>query len=360
MIIDWINQVSPDPDQQARNAAKARQAVLTKPAGSLGQLEQIAVDFAGWQAREQAELDTINIRVFAADHGVCQQGVSAYPQEVTAQMVQNFLNGGAAISVLAQGLGADFAVVNLGTVTALGNDIDKAINLDNQFIANSTADFSVAAAMSESQLAKALNVGRNQVSNSPNAAQLFIGGEMGIGNTSAASAIYSALLGLPAAETVGPGTGIDRQGQKTKAEVIERALSLHAGQLDDALSVLRCVGGFEIAALVGAYISSAQQKTPVLVDGFICTAAALLACEINASCRAWMLFAHQSAEPAHVKALEKLNAKPLLKLEMRLGEGSGAAVAVPIIKSALSLHANMATFATAGVSDGSGVVNGTE
>jgi len=263
-------------------------------------------------------------------------------------MVQNFLAGGAAISVLAKELGADFSVVNLGTVSP----IEDAPGLHNAPIAASTQDFSLAPAMSHADLTQALEIGRQQLSNSQlSNSQLFIGGEMGIGNTTSASAIYSSLLDLPPEQTVGPGTGIDAQGQAHKAKVIAQAVALHKNSMSDALSVLQHLGGFEIAALTGAYIAAAQQQTPVLVDGFICTAAALLACRINASCRAWMLFSHQSAEPAHISALEALDASPLLNLGMRLGEGSGAAMAVPIIKNALLLHSQMATFADAGVSD---------
>ncbi len=342
MSIDWITQPCPQPNAAARNAALERQSILTKPAGSLGKLEQIAVDFAAWQSNPIPTLSDISIRIFAADHGVCANNVSAFPQEVTAQMVLNFLSGGAAISVLAQELAADFKVVNLGTVTPL----DDAPKLVNTPIAAQSADLSRQAALTEPQLAAALNIGQQQA----NPATLFIGGEMGIGNTTPASAIYAALLDLPAQKTVGPGTGIDQSGQDHKAHIINQALSLHAKELNTPLAVLKHLGGFEIAALTGAYISAAQKQTPILVDGFICTAAALLATRINPSCRDWMLFSHASAEPAHQLALESLKADAILDLGMRLGEGSGAAVCVPILKNALLLHANMATFNDAGVS----------
>ncbi|GAA6137691.1 nicotinate-nucleotide--dimethylbenzimidazole phosphoribosyltransferase [Arenicella sp. 4NH20-0111] len=349
----WVFEPCPQPDRAALEAALARQATLTKPAGSLGRLEDIAVKFASWQSNETPVIDKILIRVFAADHGVCAQNVSAFGQEVTGQMIQNFLNGGAAISVLANSLGADFRVVNLGTIGSI-NDHSK---LTNAQIAPSTQDLSLAPAMTSDQLERALNVGRSEVldftlqSTTSNSGCLFIGGEMGIGNTTAASAIYASRLGLTAKHTVGPGTGLTPSEQTHKSNVVDAALKCHQSKLNDPLSVLQHVGGFEIAALTGAYITAAQCKIPSLIDGFICTAAALLACEINPNCRDWMLFSHTSAEPAHGHALEKLRASPLLDLGLRLGEGSGAAVAVPILLNALNLHANMATFDAAGVSD---------
>lgn len=343
--LEWIYQSSQSIDLNALQLAQARQQQLTKPMGSLGVLEQLAIQFAGWSGAERPELETILIRVFAGDHGVCQHGVSAFPQEVTAQMVRNFVHGGAAISALARDLQADFCVINMGTVVPI-QDADTLINLN---IAKGSADLSREPAMSETVLSACLNAGRAQVNNRN--AHLFIAGDMGIGNTTSAAAIYSALLGLTPKETVGPGTGVDEAGIAIKQAVIAKALKLHQPQLHNPVAVLRCLGGLEIAGMVGAYISAAQRGIPILVDGFISTAAALLASKINSSTQDWMIFAHQSAEPAHVKALDHLNARPLLNLDMRLGEGSGAAVAVPIIKAALSLHNNMATFTDAGVTD---------
>lgn len=258
-------------------------------------------------------------------------------------MIQNFIHGGAAISVLARRASADFAVVNAGTVEAL----DDAPQLQNAQLANGTADFTEQAAMSADLLSAALELGRQQIT----AADLFIGGEMGIGNTTAASAIYCALLELSPELAVGPGTGVDEEGLDRKCQVIYRALDFHANKLSNAVDVLQRLGGLEIAGLVGAYIACAQIGVPVLVDGFISTAAALLADEINPGVRDWLLFAHQSAEPAHQHALEHLQAQALLNLGMRLGEGSGAGVAVPLIQTALALHSEMATFADAGVSE---------
>ncbi len=342
---NWIFAPCKVVNEAATQAALKHQSTLTKPAGSLGKLESLAVKFAGWQASEFPRLDNITVRVFAADHGVCAKGVSAFPQVVTAQMVANFADGGAAICVLSRQIGADFAVVNLGTVNA----IEAGDNVIACVIAPGTGDFSEQPAMNSAQLAQALMAGKRSVE--AGRMDLFIGGEMGIGNTTSASALYSALLDLPPEKTVGPGTGVDRRGVEIKCGVIDRALSLHSAQLNSPLDIMRCLGGFEIAALSGAYIACAQRGIPALVDGFIATAAALVAVRLNPGVNDWLLFSHRSAEPAHVLALQALRGEPLLDLGMRLGEGSGAAVAVPILQSALNLHRQMATFEQASVSD---------
>ncbi len=327
--------------------ARAYQATLTKPVGSLGQLECIAEQFCGLQASLNPTLETIAVRVFAGDHGVCSQGVSAFPQAVTVQMITNFLRGGAAISVLSRDLGADFCVINMGTATPIEAAFAQHPQLVHAPIDNGTQDFSVTAAMTSQQLDQALSIGKSAIESL--SVDLFIGGEMGIGNTTSASAIYASLLALSPAQTVGPGSGIDKKGIYHKEAVITAALKLHRHSLDSAYNVLRCLGGFEIAGLVGSFIACAQRGIPVLVDGFICTAAALIAVKLNPGVRDWLLFSHCSAEPAHITALDYLQAKPLLNLGLRLGEGSGAALAVPLLKSALSLHNNMATFSQAGI-----------
>lgn len=339
----WFETASKVVKNEHTEAAKAHQAMLTKPAGSLGFLEDIAVSFSAWQESNSPTLKEPAVVVFAGDHGVCAQGISAFPQEVTAQMVLNFCTGGAAISVLAKEMNAQFSVVNMGIIST----ISDAPNLVNRPLMTGTKDFTSEPAMTEATMLNALELGRQQV---PPKASLFIGGDMGIGNTTSASAIYSLLLKLPAETTVGPGTGVDKDGLAIKRKCLYRAFNLHADELETPLGILQHVGGLEIAGLVGAYIACAQQGIPVLVDGFITTAAALLAVKINPSCRNWMLFAHKSAEPAHQRALDSLNARPILDLGMRLGEGSGAGVAVALIKNALALHTNMATFAGAGVS----------
>lgn len=345
MTDHWIYTAAQELNKGAEKQAKAHQASLTKPAGSLGYLEDLAIQFCAWQGTNSPQCNNVLVRVFAGDHGVCQQGVSAYPQQVTAQMILNFLSGGAAISVLSKSLNADFAVVNMGTV----EELPDSVGLVNVQLRPGTEDFTQSSAMQAETLFKALRHGQEQVESSD--AKLFIGGEMGIGNTTSASAIYSQLLGLTPEQSVGPGTGVDQEGLTNKQNALHRAFEYHHGKLDKPLDILQHVGGFEIAALVGAYIASAQQGIPILIDGFITTAAALLAVRINPSVRQWMLFAHQSAEPAHHLALEAMGATPIVNLGLRLGEGSGAALVVPIIQSSLALHNEMATFANAGVSE---------
>ena len=343
----WLNPCR-SPDETVRGEALARQQQLTKPAGSLGRLEQVAVDLAALQGREKPALEQVWISIFAGDHGVVAEGISAYPQEVTGQMLHNFVSGGAAISVLARQLEARLEVVDLGTVN-LALDLPGVRHVR---IAAGTANFARQAAMTPAQGELALQAGRDSALRAVEAgARLFIGGEMGIGNTTAASALACALLKCPAAELSGPGTGLDVAGVKHKAEVIEAALELHAGNIDDPLQALLHVGGLEIAALTGAYLACAQEGVAVLVDGFICTVAALVAVRINPSCRAWLFFGHRGAEPGHRRVLAELDGEPLLELGLRLGEGSGAALAVPLLRLACDLHGQMATFAEAAVAD---------
>ncbi|AWM91085.1 nicotinate-nucleotide--dimethylbenzimidazole phosphoribosyltransferase [Pseudomonas sp. 31-12] len=343
----WLNPCKPV-DSQTVELAQARQQQLTKPAGSLGRLEAVAVQLAGLQGQVKPSLDQLWITIFAGDHGVVAEGVSAFPQEVTGQMLHNFVSGGAAISVLARRLGASLEVVDLGTVTPSLN-LPGVRHLN---IGAGTANFVEGPAMTQAQGELALQAGRDSVQRAVAAgAQLFIGGEMGIGNTTAASALACALLDCPVVHLAGPGTGLDAAGVSHKARVIERALALHGAQRGDALQTLFNLGGFEIAALVGAYLACAQEGVAVLVDGFICSVAALVAVRLNPQCREWLLFGHRGAEPGHRHVLETLNAEPLLDLGLRLGEGSGAALAVPLLRLACDLHGQMATFAEAAVAD---------
>jgi nicotinate-nucleotide--dimethylbenzimidazole phosphoribosyltransferase len=343
----WLNPCKPV-DTQVVEQAQARQQQLTKPAGSLGQLEAVAVQLAGLQGRVKPSLEQVWIAIFAGDHGVVAEGVSAFPQEVTGQMLLNFVSGGAAISVLARQLGASLEVVDLGTVT-------PSLNLPGVRHLNvgpGTANFVQGSAMTQAQGQLALQAGRDSVQRAiATGAQLFIGGEMGIGNTTAASALACALLDCPVVHLTGPGTGLNAEGVSHKAQVIERALALHGAQRGDALQTLFNLGGFEIAALVGAYLTCAQEGVAVLVDGFICSVAALVAVRLNPECRQWLLFGHRGAEPGHRHVLETLDAQPLLDLGLRLGEGSGAALAVPLLRLACDLHGQMATFAEAAVAD---------
>lgn len=330
-----------------REEALARQQQLTKPTGSLGQLERVAVQLAGLQGRVKPKADALWIAIFAGDHGVVAEGVSAYPQEVTGQMLHNFVTGGAAISVLAQQLSAQLDVVDLGTIAPL--DLPGVRHLR---IGAGTANFAQGPAMTQEQGLLALQAGRDSVLRAKAVgSELFVGGEMGIGNTAAASAVACSLLECAAQLLVGPGTGLNAAGIAHKIEVIEHALTLHAEHAGDPLQSLFSLGGFEIAALAGAYLACAQEGIAVLVDGFICSVAALVAVRLNPSCRDWMLFGHRGAEPGHRYLLETLQAEPLLDLGLRLGEGSGAALAVPLVRLACQLHNGMATFAEAAVAD---------
>jgi nicotinate-nucleotide--dimethylbenzimidazole phosphoribosyltransferase len=343
----WLNPCKAV-DRQALQDAEQLQQQLTKPAGALGQLETLAVQLAGLQGRLKPSVNQLWIGIFAGDHGVVAEGVSAFPQEVTGQMLRNFVNGGAAISVLARQLQARLEVVDLGTVT-------PSLNLPgvrHLHLGPGTANFARGPAMTPAQGAQALQAGRDTVLRAlAEGAELFIGGEMGIGNTTAASALACVLLDCPVAHLTGPGTGLDTAGVSHKTQVIERALALHAAQRGDPLQTLFNLGGFEIAALVGAYLACAQEGLAVLVDGFICSVAALIAVRLNPACREWLLFGHRGAEPGHRHVLQALNAQPLLELGLRLGEGSGAALAVPLLRLACDLHGQMATFAEAAVAD---------
>lgn len=344
--MSWYHEPAATPSLSHRQQAEQRQTQLTKPAGSLGQLESLAVTLASLQASDQPRCDQVAITIFAGDHGVAAEGVSAYPQAVTAQMVHNFSTGGAAIAVLAKALGATLGVVNVGTV----GELPPLPGVIDRRVAPGTANFAHKAAMSTDQLQQALRVGQEVLLTAKeNGAQLWIGGEMGIANTTSATALACALLNIPAAEIVGPGTGLDNAGQIHKSAVIHRALDLFDATAQQPLKNLQYLGGFEVAALAGAYIAAAQLGIPALVDGFICSVAALYATAINPSIKPWLLISHQSAEPGHQRVLRQFDQTPLIDLGLRLGEGSGAAVAVPLLRLACDLHNQMATFAGAGV-----------
>jgi nicotinate-nucleotide--dimethylbenzimidazole phosphoribosyltransferase len=343
---DWLA-IPPRPlDETAEAAARARQNILTKPPGALGELEEIAIRLAAMQGAERPRAEAAWIAVFAGDHGAAEEGVSAFPQAVTAEMVKNFARGGAAVSVLARELGARLEVVNLGTAFPTAGT-EGVIEIG---LGPGTANLAREAAMTEAQCLRALEAGRDSVRRAAaGGSHIFIGGEMGIGNTTAAAAMACALLGEPPEALTGPGTGLDGAGVARKTEVIRRALALHGAHCGAPFEALRRLGGFEIAALTGAYIACAQTGLPALADGFIATSAALAAERIRPGVSRWFLYAHASAEPGHRRLLEALKARPLLDLGMRLGEGSGAAAAVPLIRLACALHAGMATFAEAAV-----------
>jgi len=348
MSFKWLETPAAALNHAALAAAQARQRQLTKPPGSLGYLEEIAIRLAAMQGTQQPSLERVGIVVFAADHGIAAEGVSAFPQAVTGQMILNFARGGAAISVLARNLGASLEVVDVGSIA----ETQAMSGVVVQKAGSGSANFRRQPAMTETQLVAALQAGRDAVERAlKSGAQLFIGGEMGIANTSSATAMACALLGRSAAEIVGPGTGLDAAGVVHKAQVIEEALALHRAAMTSPLEVLRHVGGFEIAALAGAYIACAQAGLPVLVDGFIASSAALVAMKIRPDAAAWLFFGHASAEPGYIHLMQALKARPLVDLGLRLGEGSGAAVALPLLRLAAALHGQMATFGDAGVSE---------
>ena len=350
MSLEWLGNSVHSIDNTARQDAEARQAILTKPAGSLGMLETLAVQFSAWQGVVKPEINNVHISIFAADHGVAEEGVSAFPQVVTGEMVKNFVRGGAAISVLAKENKANLEIIDVGVKSL--PELDRVINAS---VANATQNIAKNDAMDAEQLQCALQVGKDAAERAKEGnTQLFIGGEMGIANTTSATAVSCQLLGFSdIVEMTGAGTGLDQAGIKHKADVITSILTRYKkafGQDDNPLTVLRVMGGFEIAALSAAYIRCGQLGIPVLVDGFITTVAALLAIKMNKGVEQWMVFSHCSAEAGHTKILAALGVKPLLNLEMRLGEASGAATVIPVIKHALALHNNMATFAEAEVS----------
>lgn len=321
-----------DPDADAVAAAAARQAQLTKPAGSLGRLEEIALFMAGWQGRARPRAQRIHAVVFAGNHGVAAQGVSAFPVEVTAQMVSNFRRGGAAINALAAACGAKLAVVPL--------DLDRP-----------TGDITQGPAMSEAECLAALNAGAAAV---PQACDLLFVGEMGIANTTPAAALCAQVLGGRAEDWVGRGTGIDDAAIARKTAAVTQALALHGPACADSpFETLRRLGGREIAAMAGAILTARQRRVPVLLDGFICCAAIAPLAAANPALTAHCMAAHCSAEAGHARLLERLDLDPLLHLGMRLGEGSGAAVAAQVVRSALAAHDAMATFAEAAVAGSS-------
>lgn len=345
----WLTLPIKPLDMHSQQTAANRQLQLTKPPGSLGMLETVAVSLAGMQAKALPAIEQVHITVYAGDHGIMAEGVSAFPQSVTSAMVRNFANGGAAISVLAKQLDAQLNVINLGTV----DELETINGVTDLRIAAGTANFRYQSAMTTEQTRQAMLAGADNVKTCLDIkADLYIAGEMGIGNTTSATALATCLLDCLPAELVGPGTGLDSQGISHKLRVIEDALIEHSTAIDSSLTALRFFGGFEIAAMVGSYLACAKSGLPVLIDGFISSVAALAAERIQPGCKQWFLYAHQSAEPGHGRILSALNAEPMLKMNLRLGEGSGAAVAVPLLKLACSLHRNMATFEQANIAKG--------
>ncbi|MCK5725693.1 MAG: nicotinate-nucleotide--dimethylbenzimidazole phosphoribosyltransferase [Thiotrichaceae bacterium] len=345
--IQWIDQTLPLLDLKFKQQAIEHQNQLTKPAGSLGRLEDIAIQMAHLQQTKHPSADNIFIAIFAADHGVAEENVSAFPQEVTTQMVSNFLHGGAAINVLAKQLNAHLEIIDVGIKTPL-NAPDKLIE---QRIAKGTKNSTQHPAMSEEQLRLALNAGFDSATRAKKQnAQLYIGGEMGIANTTSASALYCALLNLTPTQVTGAGTGLNEQAIASKTQVVQQILAQHQSHCgSDPLKWLQCVGGFEIVALCGAYLHAAQRGIPILVDGFISSVAALYAQHIQPDISEWLFYSHLSAEQGHLITLNTKSNKPLIDLGLRLGEASGAALAAPLLRTACALHNEMATFTEAAV-----------
>jgi nicotinate-nucleotide--dimethylbenzimidazole phosphoribosyltransferase len=324
-----VLQALPAFDEATAETARARNADLTKPPGALGRLEDLAIWYAGWRGDARPRMARPQVVVFAGNHGVTARGVSAFPAEVTAQMVANFKAGGAAINQLAEAFGASMTVVAL--------DLDRP-----------TRDFTTGAAMSDDELVAALAAGWEAVDPS---ADLLVTGEMGIGNTTSAAALAGALYGGVAGDWTGRGTGLSDEGLALKTRVVAEALARHADVAGDPLEALRCLGGRELAAMAGAIARARVLRIPVILDGFICTAAAaVLECAAPGALD-HAVAGHVSAEGAHPALLARLGKAPLLDLGLRLGEGSGAALAIGVVRAAVACHSGMATFTEAGVSD---------
>jgi nicotinate-nucleotide--dimethylbenzimidazole phosphoribosyltransferase len=318
----------PEADLEAGAAADAREGQLTKPAGSLGRLEEIAHWMCLWQGRHPPRADRARICVFAGNHGVAARGVSAYPAEVTAQMVQNFIAGGGAVNQLAAMADTDLRIYEMA-------------------LEQPTEDFTQGPAMSETECARAITYGMMAVEDG---IELLALGEMGIANTTAAAAICYALLGGDASDWTGPGTGVEGAALDAKITVVRDGVATNTAAMTDPLHVLRCLGGQEIAAITGAVIAARVARIPVLLDGYTCTAAAAVLYAIDPALLDHCLVAHLSAEPAHRNLAEQLGKRPLLDLDMRLGEASGAALAINIVRAAVVCHNDMATFEEAAVS----------
>jgi len=328
-------------------AARDRQNQLTKPAGSLGRLETLSIQVAGITGRLDAPLSERAIIVAAGDHGVTAEGVSAFPASVTPQMVLNFLNGGAAINVLARQVGARVVVLDAGVAAELPAHPD----LINGKVALGTANCAQGPAMSREQAVQAIEAGIGAVAREAERGLHLVGtGDMGIGNTTPSSAICAVLTGASVADVTGRGTGIDEETRQHKIKIIERALQVNQPDPNDALDVLAKVGGFEIGAIAGIILGAAARRIPVLVDGFISTAGALVAAALSSESRHYMVAAHRSVEPGHRIMQEYLELQPIFYLDLRLGEGTGAALAMPVVASAVAILNEMATFANANVS----------
>lgn len=347
-ISSLVDSIAP-PDKSAEAAALAHLNQLTKPPGSLGKLEALAAKLAGVSGKVMSSYPERAVVVMAGDHGVCEEGISAFPSEVTAQMVSNFLNGGAAVNVLARQADAEVLCVDIGVRTDLQHP-----GLISKKIRYGTANMVKEPAMTREEAEAAVMAGAEVVRSAfSRGVRLFVTGEMGIGNTTASAAVMSGLTGISTRESVGRGTGIDDDGLRLKIITVDRALELHKPSASDPLDVLSKVGGLEIAGLTGVILAAAALRCPVIIDGFISSAAALAAAKLAPDAVHYMIASHVSQEPGHVHLLKELGLEPMLHLDMRLGEGTGGVLAIHLVDAACKVMAEMATFTSAGISSAS-------
>lgn len=341
------NRMIPSLDAEAAERARRHIDQLTKPHGSLGRLEELAIQLAAMTGEPFPQVSPPGILVFAGDHGVVAEGVSAFPQEVTAQMVGNFVSGGAAINVFSRQIGGLLQVVDVGVVSDL-----QTPGVWNRKVRCGTGNMLREDAMTREEAARSLQVGMECAEAIvAEGARLLIIGEMGIGNTTSSSAILTALTQANVEEIVGRGTGVSEEAFRHKKRVIQQALAARRPIADDPLDVLAKVGGLEIGGMAGAVLEAASRRIPVLVDGFISSVAALIAVRLQPRARDYLIVGHRSQEPGHARVVAELAKEPILDLQLRLGEASGAAVAFPILESAVRMVREMATFTTAGVSE---------
>jgi nicotinate-nucleotide--dimethylbenzimidazole phosphoribosyltransferase len=335
-------------DAKSMAAAKARQDTLTKPTGSLGRLEELSIRIAGMQGKPLPQIKQKAVIVMAADHGVATRGTSAYPQEVTAEMVLNFLHGGAGINVISRQVGARVVIVDMGVAKKL----ESHPGLISRRIADGTQDMSKGPAMTVAQATRSVEAGIEIVTTEiKKGLDIVATGDMGIGNTTASAAICAVMTGKTAAEVTGRGTGLDDQQLQQKIMIINEAITLNKPDFSKPLEVLAKVGGFEIGGLAGVILGAASHRVPVIIDGFISGAAALIAAGLCPQCINYMIAGHCSVEPGHKIILQHLGLKPLLDLEMRLGEGTGATLAMSFAETSVRILTEMATFAEAGVAE---------
>ena len=332
-------------NQTKMTAAKKRLDSLTKPPGSLGKLEELAIRLAGITEEVMVDVSNKAHIIMVGDHGVVKEGVSAFPQQITGQMVQNFLQGGAAINVLSKQVGAQVEVVDIGMVEEIDNE-----DLRVEKVKPGTDNIAVGPAMNRKETVRSLEVGIKVVEDMiASGAQLIGTGEMGIGNTTPSSAILAASTDLSLEQVVGYGTGIDEAGLEKKKNVIAQALEVNQPQVDDGIDILSKVGGLEIGGMAGVMLGAAAHRVPVIIDGLISGAAALIAHKIEPQVSNYLLASHQSVEPGHIKIYEALDLEPLLDLDMRLGEGTGAVLSMNLVEAAANIINEMATFSEAGI-----------